>query len=203
VTDSDASRLFRATVLEAYRPLLERAGFRELPRRPGAHLNEFSLRIGNSTTVIEVEGIGYGAEAWTKVFRAGEADDEPYGLPIGELLALRAPKRQGAAGRPVGQPAQIAHDASAMQRLAPDVLAGDFTALDELVRSGKRRDAERLAARPSPLQKAADAASAEAGHAFKRGDHRSVVELLAPHLDHLSPSQRRRLERSRALLDGS
>ena len=51
-------------ILDAYRSLLTNRGFQELPRRPGDFVDEFSVRIGNDTTVIEIEGIHYGMAAW-------------------------------------------------------------------------------------------------------------------------------------------
>jgi len=184
---------FRATVLEAYRHLLEHEGFSELPAPPGPSTNPFTTRIGNSTTVIEVEGIHYGTSAWTKIFRANCSDSDQYGLPIRALLATRAP-RPAKVRRPDGQRAQILQDAADIIEYAKDVLSGDFIALDGIANQQRRLEQERIANAPSPRQRAANAACSEAGHAFNRGDYETVVDLLQPHLELLSPPQRKRYE---------
>jgi len=196
----DAIQEFRACVLDAYRPLLEHAAFREMPKRSVDYVNDYSVRIGNSTTVIEIEGIHYGKAAWLKLFRATEADADHYGLPIGQLLALRISRRKVKGSKLEGQLAQIRQDAEDILQYAQDVLAGDFSALDDLVKVQNQLDEERRARMPSPAQRAADAACAAAGHAFKQGDHRKVVELLTPHLDLLSPLQMKRFETSKVLI---
>lgn len=184
---------FRACVLESYRPLFENCGFKELPKRPGEFVNEFSVRIGNSTTVIEIEGIHYGLAAWTKIFRTADADTDSYGLPIHQLLTLRVARRK----KPrqlEDQLADIRRDAADILQHAKDVLSGDFAALDDLVAKRQQLDAERRARAPSPEQRAALVACAEAGHAFERGDYRKVVDLLRPHINLLSPAQKKRYE---------
>lgn len=193
----DAVQEFRACVLGAYGPLLEHGDFRELPGRSVDQANEFSVRIGNSTTVIEIEGIHYGKAAWLKVFRATEADADYYGLPIGKLLTARSEGRNVNAHAQKSQLEQIRQDAEDILQYAQDILSGDFSALDDLVKVQKKLDEERRAKMPSPAQRAADAASAAAGHAFKQGDYCKVVELLTPHLDLLSPSQKKRYEVSK------
>ena len=194
---ADGVAEFRAWVLEAYRPLLEHQGFVELARRSDPYANEFAVRIGNSTTVIEVQGIHWGADAMTLVFRSHDADTDRYGLPIGELLAMRragdTPKNRSAQG----QHAQILAAAANIIRYAQDVLSGDFAALDAIVEQNLRLQEERLARAPSPQQRAANVACSEAGHAFKRGEYPRVVELLAPHLELLPPSQKKRYEIAR------
>jgi len=192
---------FRACVLDAYGPLLEHAAFREMPKRAGDFVNEYSVRIVNSTTVIEVEGIHYGKAAWLKIFRAAEADSDHYGLPIGQLLALRISRRKKPS-KLQGQLAQIRQDAADFMQYAQDIVAGDFSALDDLIKVQNQLDEERRARMPSPAQRAANAACAAAGHAFKTGDHRKVVELLTPHLDLLSPSQKKRFEISTGRITG-
>jgi hypothetical protein len=195
VGDINTVEAFRACVLDAYRPLLEQGGFRELGKRPGEFVNEYSVRIGNETTVIEVEGINYGMNAWTKVLRASEADQDRYGLPIGSLLAQRMRSSGGKPGaRPQGQAAQIQASARLILEHAKDVLGGDFSALDELARAEQEREAERRAQAPSSKERATLVACAKAGHAFKRGEHNKVVELLGPHLASLSSAQRKRYE---------
>jgi hypothetical protein len=193
--DLSTVEAFRACVLDAYRALLDQGGFRELGRRPGEFVNEFTVRIGNQTTVIEVEGINWGMNAWTKVLRASEADQDRYGLPIGSLLAQRIRAAGGKpASRPKGQAAQIQAWARLILEHAKDVLGGDFSALDALVRAEREREAERRAQTPSAEQRALLAAAAKAGHAFKKGDYQKVVELLRPHLVLLSSSQRKRYD---------
>jgi len=184
-------------VLDAYRPLLESGRFYELPKRPGASTNDFSVRIGNSSVVIEVEGIGYGAGAWLKVFRPTDADTDRYGLPILHLLALRNPERKGRRKRSEGQMADIKRDAANLLQYAQDVLAGDLAALDAVARQLQEQEKQRLARLPSPEQQAADVAFSEAGHAFKHGDYRRVVELLGPHVPLLTDSQKRRYKLAR------
>jgi hypothetical protein len=80
---------FRECVLAAYAPLIRTMGFVELPRRQGRDVNRFSVRIGNATTIIEVEGIHWGTAAWTKVFRTSGRAASGEGLPINRLLQLR------------------------------------------------------------------------------------------------------------------
>ena len=193
--DLDTIQAFRACVLDAYRPLLEQGGFRELGKRPGEFVNKFSVRLGNQTTVIEVEGINWGMNAWTKVLRACEADQDRHGLPIGSLLARRIRSAGGKPGtRPKGQAAQIQASARLIFEHAKDALGGDFSALDELVRMERERMAQRQACAPSREERAMLVATARAGHAFKQGDYGTVVELLRPHLALLPSSQRERYE---------
>ncbi len=192
--DLNTVEAFRAWVLDAYRPLLDQ-GFRELGRRPGEFVNEFTVRLGNQTIVIEVEGINWGMNAWTKVLRASEADQDRYGLPISTLLAQRIRAAGGKpAHKPKGQAAQIQALARLILEHAKDVLRGDLSALDALVQAEREREAERRARAPSAEQRALLAATARAGHAFKRGDYTQVVELLRPHLTLLSSSQRERYD---------
>ena len=172
-------------------------GFVELPRRKGEH-NKFAVRLGNAAAVIEVEGTGYGFGAWTKVFRAVDADTSYYGLPIGALLL----QRQGLGARnlkkrrcrPLSQLGEIEAAAALLLEHAKDVLTGDFSKLDEIAERERLLQEERLANALTGEEKAAVVAASEAGHAFKRGDYGKVVELLEPHLAGLPESQRRRLE---------
>jgi hypothetical protein len=189
---------FRAGVLAAYEPIMREFGFVELPLRKGKYVNKFAVRIGNTAAVIEVEGTGYGSGAWTKVFRAGDADTSYYGLPIGALLL----QRQGLSptdlkkrrGKPIGQLGEIQAAAAMLLEHAKDVLSGDFSKLDEIAEQQRLLKQEWLSNALSGEEKAAVVAASEAGHAFKRGDYGKVVALLEPHLDRLSESQRRRLE---------
>src|SRR5262245_13044965 len=80
---------FRECVLAAYAPVIRTMGFVELPRRQVVDVNRFTVRIGNATTIIEVEGIHWGTAAWTKVFRASDSEASRQGLPIEKLLKLR------------------------------------------------------------------------------------------------------------------
>jgi hypothetical protein len=169
--------------------------------------NEFTVRIGNGTTVIEVEGIHCGRAAWTKVFRATDADDDPYGLPINQLLHKRQGKdvestrrRQRRLRKSSDQLRDIRNTAEAILKHAKDVLSGDFSALDEIVERERLLLSEQSAKALLSEGKAAVAAASEAGHAFKRGDYRKVITLLEPHLSHLSPSHSKRLELARRML---
>jgi hypothetical protein len=204
-TRADGVLEFRRWVLEAYRPLLDSGCLVELPRPDDAERNAFSVRLGNTTTVIEVQGINYGAAAWTKVLRACDADSDYYGFPIYQLLADRNPGRRAARKkRPAGQHADIFRDAADIIEHAQDVLQGDFTALETIVEQRNREEKERLARAPSPQQRKANTACSAAGHAFKRGDYNEVVRLLEPHLELISAAQRRRYELAcqRAKADG-
>jgi hypothetical protein len=187
---------FRECVLAAYAPLIRTMGFVELPRRQGRNLNRFSVRIGNATTTIEVEGIHWGTAAWTKVFRTSGRGASGEGLPINRLLQLRQGLQfERASKRRRKQPDQLAdltETAAAILEHARDVLMGDFSELDQIAEQDRLIRQEQLKKALPKQQKAAVVAASEAGHAFKRGDYARVVELLEPHLPHLSPSQRKR-----------
>jgi hypothetical protein len=192
---------FRACVLAAYALIIRDLGFVELPPRQGEHLNKFAVRIGNGMAVIEVEGIGYGTAASTKIFRASDAEDNRYGLPIGALLRQRqgldakeTRKRQTRRSKLPDQLGDIRDSAAAILEHARDVLAGDFTALDQIVARERLMREERQAKALPPEIKAAVVAASQAGHAFRRGDYRKVIELLKPHLPHLPQSQQKRFQ---------
>jgi hypothetical protein len=154
---TDAVDEFRTWVLEAYRPLLEQ-GFAETAPRSAVHANPFSVRIANSTTVIEVEGVHYGAAAWTKLFRRPDVDLDQYGLPIGELLAMRVLERMSKKHAAEGQRAQLFRDAADLFQHAQDVLSGDFSALDAISQKQAQLEQERRARAPTPQQRAANIA---------------------------------------------
>lgn len=190
---------FRKCVLAAYAPLTRAMGFVELPRRQGTDVNTFTVRLGNATTIIEVEGIHWGTAAWTKVFRASDSEASRQGLPIDKLLQLR----QGLTAKQVekalkrrrkqsNQLVDIKETAAAILEYARDVLMGDFSELEQIAEQQRLCDQEQLKKALPMEQKGAVVAASEAGHAFKRGDYAKVVELLKPHLPHLSPSQRKR-----------
>jgi hypothetical protein len=191
---------FRECVLAAYAPLIRTMGFVELPRRQGRDVNRFSVRIGNATTVIEVEGIHWGTAAWTKVFRTS-GPRASGGLPINRLLQLRQGLQfERASKRRRKQPDQLAdatETAAAILEHARDVLMGDFSELDRIAEQERLFRQEQLKKALPKEQKAAVVAASEAGHAYKRRDYARVVELLEPHLPHLSPSQRRRYAAAR------
>jgi hypothetical protein len=191
---------FRQCVLAAYAPIMREMGFVELRPRHGKNRNHFAVCIGNATTVIEVEGIHWGTAAWTKIFRAPEIDGDPYGLPIHKLLQLRqreCPGKRKRRRRSAGQLAEIRETAAAILAHARDVLEGDFSKLEEIAEGERRLRQQQIERQPTSEQKAAAVAASQAGHAFKRGDYRKVVELLEPHLSNLSPAQRRRFETAR------
>ena len=188
---------FRDCVLAAYAPLIRTMGFVELPRRQGMAVNRFTVRIGNATTIIEVEGIHWGTAAWTKVFRtSGGGAGRREGLPINRLLQLRRGLQvERAQKRRRKQPDQLAdinETAAAILEHARDVLKGDFSELERVAEQERRFHQEQLKRALPKEQKAAVVAASEAGHAFRRGDYAKVVELLGPHLPHLSPSQQQR-----------
>jgi hypothetical protein len=195
---------FRKCVLAAYAPLICTMGFVELPRRQGRDVNRFSVRIGNATTVIEVEGIHWGTAAWTKVFRTSGPGASGGGLPINKLLQLRQGLQfERASKRRRKQPDQLAdvtETAAAILEHARDVLMGDFSELDWIAEQERPFRQEQLNKALPKEQKAAVVAASEAGHAFKRGHYARVVELLEPHLSHLSPSQRRQYARAKSTI---
>jgi len=190
---------FRECVLAAYAPLVCTMGFVEFPRRRGTDTNRFTVRLGNATTIIEVEGIHWGTGAWTKVFRTSDSEASRQGLPIHQLLQLR----QGLTKKQVekalkrrqkqsDQLAEIKETATAILEHARDVLMGDFSELERIAEQQRLFEQEQLEKALPMEQKGAVVAASEAGHAFKRGDYAKVVELLEPHLPYLSPSQRKR-----------
>jgi hypothetical protein len=80
---------FKQCVLESYRPLLEEHEFQELPKRKGESVNPYSVRIGNRTTVIEVEetigkspvnGLFTDPESFQKAIVMKEVIDPPVSL---------------------------------------------------------------------------------------------------------------------------
>ena len=181
-------------------------GFREVEPRKGRHANKFTIRIGNPTTVIEVEGIHWGSAAWTKIFRASDAEDGYYGLPISKLVRLRQGLTENARKRlrkSSGQLSDIDNMACAIIEHAMDVLMGDFSALDAIVEQERILHQEQLAKALPKEQKEAVIAASQAGHAFKRGDYLGVVALLAPHLPYLSASQRKRFELAKKTIEES
>lgn len=101
-------------MLDSYRQLLENNDFHELPSRSGDFVNPYTVRIGNRTTVIEVEGIHWGSAAWTKIFRTGDADSDRYGLPINHLLDERDPTSSKKRMKELSQIEQIREDAARM-----------------------------------------------------------------------------------------
>ena len=136
---------FRACVLDSYATVMRDKGYVELEPRKGEFVNEFSMRIGNGVTVIEVEGINWGMHSWTKVFRASESAGDAYGLPIGKLLdkrqglsAKQVRKRQNLQVKRADQLAEIRETAQAIIEHADDVLSGDFTALDQIAEQERR-----------------------------------------------------------------
>ena len=198
---------FRTCVFDSYAPVIHSMGFVELKPRQGEYVNDFSVRIGNDTTVIEVDGINYGFHAWTKIFRASAADDDRYGLPIYKLLQ----QRQGLNAKEIrqlhrreqncaDQLEEVREKAKAILSHAKDVLSGDFSTLDKIAEQERHLQQEQLAKALPSEQKAAVVAATEAGHAFKRGDFHNVVALLEPHLSRLPASQQKRFELAKIAL---
>lgn len=200
-----AVQAFRKCVLDAYRPLIESGSYSVISEPRGHFANLFFVRIGNTSTLIEVEGINWGANAWTKVFRADKAAHDRDCLPIGRLLEQRGAVpvfKKGKRQDSLSQEEQIYLYAYAIMNAAKDVLTGDFSALDVLVAEDEELQQQRDSRAPSPSQKAANIASSEAGHAFKNGDYSKTVELLKPHLKHLNDSQKKRYQLALSRLAG-
>jgi hypothetical protein len=190
---------FRVCVLAAYAPLIGTMGFVELPPRRDKGVNRFTVRLANATTMIEVEGIHWGTAAWTKVFPATVSTVGRQGLPIDKLLRMRqasgarqVEKAQKRRRKRPDQLADIKETAAAILAYARDVLMGDFSELQRIAEQQRFFEQEQLKKAPSKEQKSAVIAASEAGHAFKRRDYAKVMELLEPHLPHLSASQRKR-----------
>ncbi|MBO0764103.1 MAG: hypothetical protein J2P50_05890 [Hyphomicrobiaceae bacterium] len=178
---------FRECVLAVSAPLIRRLGFVDLPPR-GRDVNRFGVRIGNATTVIEVEGIHWGTAAWTKSLRTSGPGASGRGLPINRLLQLRqvlqferVSKRRR---KQPDQPADVTETAAALLEHARDVLMGDFSELDRIAEQERLFRQEQLKKAPPKEQKAAVVAASEAGHARSREANTrgswSCLSLICP-----------------------
>ena len=195
---------FRQHVLNEYSDLIQHQGYREEESPADRYGHPFKIQLTNGVIVLIVEGINWGLNAATYIGRYPYSDDlsirGEWSLPVWRLINQRrgvSPASLSKARRKRRQPGQleqISTDARLLKEYGSDVIAGDLKAVDDLKRQEKEREAAARANAPFIVQRRADVAVTDAGHAFKRGEYHRVVELLEPHLALLPPSQRKRYE---------
>ena len=61
---------------------MENYSFIEKPLPDREFVNQIQVRLSNATTLIIVEGISYGIDAWTIVTKFTPPIDDNYGLPV-------------------------------------------------------------------------------------------------------------------------
>jgi hypothetical protein len=119
-------------------------------------------------------------------------------VPLWAIIKDRAPHLYEQSAKSPGQLGDIRYYAQALREAASDVLRGDFTvfasaptAVEAEATQQRRREHEDMRDR---TKRAAVSAAADA---LRRKDYRSVVELLTPHLERLTPAERARLDYAR------
>jgi hypothetical protein len=134
---------FREYVQASFARIAAEYGLRPLPRSPGAFANAFEVRLGNSTTVLAIEGINYG---FGVDVRLASSDRHHMRFPtycLDDLLAIRAPEfehvRPGPDDTNEIQKRQIDAYAAALPKYADDVLRGDFSVFPQLAHAIQER----------------------------------------------------------------
>jgi hypothetical protein len=92
---------------------------------------------------------------------------------------------------------QIALIAGMLRAHCTDFLTGDLTRFNAAVARWKEITRPRPISAEQREQRAFDTACSEAGHAFKRGEFKRVIELLAPHMSRLGRRHAAMLEEAR------
>jgi hypothetical protein len=134
---------FREYAQAAFARVAAQYGLHLLPRSSEAFENSFEVRLGNSTTVLVIEGINYG---FGVDIRLASTDQRHMRFPtycFDDLLAIRAPEFEHVQPGPDDtneiQKRQIDAYADALPKYADDVLHGDFSVFPQLARAIQQR----------------------------------------------------------------
>jgi hypothetical protein len=201
VTTSPTLSEFKEAVREAFGYLEREFAFHEVV--PPASLlegNPFLVWFVNATTVVQVEGVSWGFAAQVLIGPAGRHERHA-GVPLWAIIKDRAPDLYEQSAKAPGQLGLIRHYAHALRETASDVLRGDFRVLAPAREAVEAEAAQqRLREHEETHDRIKRAAVSAATDALRRRDYGSVVELLAPHIDRLTPAERARLDYARGRL---
>jgi hypothetical protein len=122
---------FREYGRRAFRFLIERYGFREVPLPEGKHVNEYMVCFSNGMTWVGVQGINYGFGIDVRLASHEVVHMQSPTYCFQNLLDLRSPGFPLPKAKPTDtreiQKAQMDWYAAALRVHAKDVLRGDFT----------------------------------------------------------------------------
>ncbi len=202
MTTSPTLSEFKETVREAFGYLEREFAFHEVV--PPATLlegNPFVVWFVNATTLVQVEGVGWGFAAQVLLGPAAGRHERQADVPLWAIIKDRAPDLYEQSARAPGQLGAIRHYARALRETASDVLTGDF-GIFASARAAVDAEAarQRLRENEETRDRIKSAAVSAATDALHRRDYGSVVELLAPHIERLTPAERARLDYARARL---
>jgi len=166
--------------------LVREYGFERLAS-PLEH-NRYSVRFRRGEFEVDVYGESYGQTASCDLVRGEER------LYLGLLLPLAERQTKKRTRVRLGQLAQIQDIATQLVRYASDFLRGDSSRFDSALAEWKRVTRPRPLTEAQHMERERQVAVTAAGHASKRADYAEVVRLLQPHVNVLSPHQRRMLD---------
>ena len=202
MTTSPTLSEFKATVREAFGYLEREFAFHEVV--PPASLlegNPFVVWFVNATTLVHVEGVSWGFAAQVLLGPAPGRHERHADVPLWAIIKDRAPDLYEESAKVPGQLGAIRHYAHALREAASDVLGGDFRIFAS-ARAAVEAEAaqQRLREREETRDRATRAAVSAAADALRRRDYGSVVDLLTPHIERLTPAERARLDYARGRL---
>jgi hypothetical protein len=122
-------------------------------------------------------------------------------VPLWAIIKDRKPDLYEQSAKAPGQLGAIRHYAHALRETATDVLRGDFSVLAP-ARAAVDAEAtqQRLREHEETRDRTKSAAVSAATDALRRKDYRSVVKLLTPHVERLTPGERAKLDYARGCL---
>lgn len=191
---------FKKAVRHAFGYLRREFGFREVkPPATELEANPFILWFVNSTTLVQVQGINWGFAAQVILGPADAGSRWHATVPLWPIIKHRRLELYAQSPRSPGQLGDIGYYASALREVASDVLRGDFG----VVASARAIvEAEAIRQRSQEQSKMHDrdhrAAVTAAAAAFRAGDFARTIQLLDPHIELLTPTERAKLEYARA-----
>ena len=173
-------------------------GFTETANDVRRYYNPVSVRYGNSTTLVSVQGLGFGfatsVELGVMPQLPGEFDTT---FPLWPLAEARQPKLYQEFNETRGQLAQLAVLARLLRRSADDILCGDFTMTSDIIQTVDERMVEQ---RQLESEREIEHHIRQASEAFWQKDYCKVIELLEPFENHLSQTTAKHLDYARRQL---
>lgn len=169
--------------------LVSQYDFQEMPEP--REYNQFSVCFRRGLLGVDVYGEGWGQHASCDLIHGKEE------LGLGSLMPKTAFPRPSRRRRQPDQLEQIALIAGMLRAHCTDFLTGDLTRFNAAVARWKEITRPRPISAEQREQRAFDTACSEAGHAFKRGEFKRVIELLAPHMSRLGRRHAAMLEEAR------
>jgi hypothetical protein len=180
---------FRKACLSDFSFLTTMHGFRHVPEPVERYPDPFAVHFEKKGWTIVVRGLSYGFALDLEVHSPdGRRGSFGVLIPKGKAMEVRQGYQRGQLG-------DISSAARCLREYGEDFLRGEWSRFEEIDRfhleiRRATHDAWQKEQKEAPLRHALE----EADEAFRRQDYSSVVAVLSPFSENLSPTQTRKLE---------